>query len=130
MKSNAFASLLIRLRALRKAHDLTQEGFAELAGMSYKYYQAVEGGQKVGIRLSTLEKLAAAYGIELWELLAPPMPQVHLSAALKRKRAPKGQTSQGHERRKITPERLRQATTKQTEAKPRRSRVKSPDEMF
>ena len=94
MKSKAFTSLLSRLRALRKAHDLTQEGFSELAGMSYKYYQAVEGGQKVGIRFSTLEKIASAYGIELWELLAPPMPQVRLSAASKRKRAPKGQTSQ------------------------------------
>ena len=100
MKSNAFASLLSRLRALRKAHDLTQEGFAELAGMSYKYYQAVEGGQKVGLRFSTLEKLAAAYGIELWELLAPPMPQVRLSAAPKRKRAPKAQPPLGSERRR------------------------------
>lgn len=97
MKSKAFVSLLSRLRALRKAHDLTQEGFAELARMSYKYYQAVEGGQKVGLRFSTLEKFAAAYGIEVWELLAPPMPQVRLTAAPKRKRAPKAEPPQGRE---------------------------------
>jgi transcriptional regulator with XRE-family HTH domain len=103
VKSKAFTSLLSRLRALRKAHNLTQEGFAEMAGMSYKYYQAVEGGRKAELRFSTLEKLAAAYGIELWELLAPPMPKVCLTAAPKRKRAPKAQPPQGRERRKRHP---------------------------
>ena len=90
MKSKTLASLLRRLRELREANDLTQEAFAELAGMGYKYYQAVEAGRKKELRVSTLEKLAAAYGIELWELLAPPMPKVRLTAAPKRKRPPKG----------------------------------------
>ena len=89
MKSKTLASLLRRLRELRDAHGLTQEAFAELAGMGYKYYQAVEAGRKKNLRLSTLEKLAAAYGIEVWELLAPPMPQVRLTAAPRRKRPPK-----------------------------------------
>ena len=77
------------MHALRKAHGLTQEAFAELAGMGYKYYQAVEAGRKKELRVLTLEKLAAAYGIGLWELLAPPMPKVRLTAAPKRKRPPK-----------------------------------------
>lgn len=66
--------LCVRLRELRVAHGLTQEGFAERSGISYKYYQAVECGRKRELRLSTLERLAAAYGIEVWELLAPPFP--------------------------------------------------------
>ena len=89
MNSKTLASLLSRLHALRKAHGLTQEAFAAVAGMGYKYYQAVEAGRKKELRVSTLEKLASAYGIELWELLAPPMPKVRLTAAPKRKRPPK-----------------------------------------
>jgi transcriptional regulator with XRE-family HTH domain len=67
--------LLRRLRELRKRHGLSQEAFAEKAGMSYKYYQAVEAGRKRDLRLSTLEKLAAAYRIEVWQLLSPVMPK-------------------------------------------------------
>ena len=64
---------------------MTQEAFAERAGMSYKYYQAVEAGRKVELRFSTMERLAAAYGIELWELLAPQTPEVRLAKASKKK---------------------------------------------
>lgn len=89
MKSKTLASLLRRLRELRKAHGLTQEAFAELAGLNYKYYQAIEGGRKKELRISTLEKLAAPYGIEVWELLAPQMPKTRLAKTAKRKRPPK-----------------------------------------
>lgn len=51
--------------------------------MSYKYYQAVEAGRKLELRFSTLERLAGAYGIELWELLAPTMPVVRLARPAK-----------------------------------------------
>ena len=93
MKSKTLASLLRRLRELRDANDLTQEAFAELAGMNYKYYQAVEAGRKKELRISTLEKFAAAYGIELWELLAPQMPKVRLTAAPKRKQKRRNQAT-------------------------------------
>lgn len=66
--------MLPRLKQLRQIHGLTQEAFAEKAGMSYKYYQAVEGGRKRELRLSTLERLAAAYGLEVYQLLAPQLP--------------------------------------------------------
>ncbi len=79
MESKALAFLISRLRELRQAHGLTQEAFAEMAGMSYKYYQAVEAGRKRELRLSTLERLAAACGIEVWELLAPPMPETRMA---------------------------------------------------
>ena len=61
--------LMTRVKQLREAHGLTQEAFAEKAGLGYKYYQSVEAGRKCDIRLSTLEKLAKACGLELWELL-------------------------------------------------------------
>jgi transcriptional regulator with XRE-family HTH domain len=70
--------LTSRLKQLRQAHDLTQEAFAELAGISYKYYQQVETGRKPDLRLSTLERLAHAYGVEVYELLAPAVPKTRV----------------------------------------------------
>ena len=84
MESENIPSLIQRLRDLREANGLTQEAFAEMAGISYKYYQAVEAGRKRELRLSTLERLARAYGIAVWELLAPPMPKARFSGASKR----------------------------------------------
>lgn len=75
VETETITLLVKRLRDLREAHDLTQEAFAELAGISYKYYQAVEAGRKRELRLSTLDRLARAYDIEVWELLAPSMPK-------------------------------------------------------
>jgi len=63
--------LLKKLKALRSEHGLTQEEFAERAGLSYKYYQLVETGRKRELRLSTVDRLAAAYGMEGWQLLQP-----------------------------------------------------------
>ena len=61
--------LLARVKELREARGLSQEAFAEKAGLGYKYYQHVESGRRRDIRLSTIEKLAKACGLELWELL-------------------------------------------------------------
>jgi transcriptional regulator with XRE-family HTH domain len=61
--------VLARVRQLREALHLTQEAFAERAGLKYKHYQSMEGGRKIDIRFSTLEKLAKACGLEPWELL-------------------------------------------------------------
>ena len=74
MAKSTLKHLLKRLRQLREAHGLSQEAFAERSGISYKYYQAVEAGRKRELRLSTLERLAQAYGIEVWQLLGPEMP--------------------------------------------------------
>lgn len=81
MASETLAILLKRLRELRRTHGFTQEAFAERARMSYKYYQAVEAGRKPNLRLSTLEKLAAAYGLEVWQLLSPSVPKKTLVAS-------------------------------------------------
>ena len=61
--------LLARVKQLRESRGLTQEAFAEKSGLGYKYYQSVEAGRRRDIRLSTLEKLAKACGLELWQLL-------------------------------------------------------------
>jgi len=71
MEGGTIHRLLGRLRALREARGLTQEQFAEQSGISYKYYQAVEAGRKKDLRLSTLDRLAKAHGLETWQLLLP-----------------------------------------------------------
>ena len=78
MEGSTLDRLLERLRALREHHGLTQEEFAEISGMSYKHYQAVEAGRKPDLRLSTLERLAGAYGIEVAELLGNRSPKTKI----------------------------------------------------
>ena len=77
--------LLERLRTLRSEHGLTQEQFAEKAGLTYKHYQAVEAGRKRDMRLSTLCRLAAALGLEPHQLLMVEQPP---SKAGAKKRTP------------------------------------------
>ena len=69
------ARLSARLRRLRLRHDLTQEGFAEIIGFSYKFYQQIESGRKKQVWLETVERLAAGFGLEAWQLLAPEEPE-------------------------------------------------------
>ncbi len=71
-------NLVHRLKELRKIHRVTQEQFAERTGISYKYYQAIETGVKKELRISTLERLAGAYGIEVWQLLSPTIPKTKI----------------------------------------------------
>jgi transcriptional regulator with XRE-family HTH domain len=65
-----------RLRWLRQCLGLTQEEFAEHAGLSYKFYQQIESGRKKHVWLETLERIAAGFGLESWQLLAPTPPPV------------------------------------------------------
>lgn len=60
---------MARIRQFREASGLTQEQFAERAGLDYKYYQHVEAGRKPNLGMETLLKLAKGTGRELWELL-------------------------------------------------------------
>jgi DNA-binding XRE family transcriptional regulator len=48
-----------RLRRLRQRHALTQEAFAEVAGLSYKFYQQIEAGRKKQVWLETVARNAA-----------------------------------------------------------------------
>ena len=76
MANDTAKRLLARIRELREARGLTQESFAERAGLTYKHYQQVESGRKFDIRLSTLIKMAEGLDLELSELVdltAPPL---------------------------------------------------------
>lgn len=55
-----------------------------MAGFSYKYYQAIEAGRGRDLRLSTLERLATAYGLEVHELLAPEPPTLRVKKSRKK----------------------------------------------
>jgi transcriptional regulator with XRE-family HTH domain len=61
--------LMARVKIFRQALGLSQEAFAERAGLKYKHYQSVEAGRKLNLTLATLEKMAKACGLELSELL-------------------------------------------------------------
>ena len=61
--------LLVQIRTLREAQGLSQEAFAELAGLKYKHYQAIEAGRKPKFQIPTLVKIAEALGLKPWELL-------------------------------------------------------------
>ena len=84
-KSITGKPLIARSRELRKRHALTQEKFSELSGVAYKYYQLIEIGQRIDLRLSTLEKLAKAYGIGVHELLAPNFPKIRVTKSAAKK---------------------------------------------
>ena len=79
----------MRLRQLREIHGYTQETFAEKANFSYKYYQAIEAGRQRDIQLSTLERLAHSYGLEVHELLSPELPRLPKQRTSKRIIKPK-----------------------------------------
>ncbi|MBC2594781.1 helix-turn-helix transcriptional regulator [Ruficoccus amylovorans] len=66
---NSYEALVHNLRHLRELNHLTQEQAAEKAGLDYKHYQGIEAGRRPELRLSTIDKLAAAYGKEAWQLL-------------------------------------------------------------
>lgn len=59
---------MARVKQLRLALGLTQEQFAERAGLDYKYYQHVEAGRRPNLGLETLLKLARGCGVELRQL--------------------------------------------------------------
>ena len=71
MASHSIDTLIKRLRLLRRKSGLTQEQFAERIGLSYKYFQQIELGNKRELRISTLDRLARGLGLETWELIHP-----------------------------------------------------------
>ena len=75
MKKPAAKLFQERLRQLRMERGWTQEQAAEQCGIGYKLYQLYELGIKQNPGLSSLEKLAAGYGLEICELLTPTLPR-------------------------------------------------------
>lgn len=80
------AKLLVRnLKALRRRHGLTQEEFAEAAGMDAKYYQHIEAGRRSHVRLDTLDRLASAVQLHGGHLILPDLPETTSVRGLRRK---------------------------------------------
>jgi DNA-binding XRE family transcriptional regulator len=65
-----------RLRALREQTGLTQEGFAEQAGISYKVYQSFEAGRRWNLEMKTVLRLGEIHGLTLSELFAAKTPRL------------------------------------------------------
>ncbi len=58
-----------RIVELRKQNNLTQEKLAEKSGVSYKHIQKLEGKYNHDPKLGTLNKIAKAFKIPLFQLL-------------------------------------------------------------
>ncbi len=58
-----------RIVELRKQNNLTQEKLAEKSGVSYKHIQKLEGKYNHDPKLDTLNKIAKAFKIPLFQLL-------------------------------------------------------------
>lgn len=71
MQDSAATRFRKRLRELRESHGWTQEKAAEACGIGYKLYQLYELGIKSNPGLVTLERIAAGFGLDISELLAP-----------------------------------------------------------
>jgi transcriptional regulator with XRE-family HTH domain len=51
---------------------------AEKAGVAARHFQDIEAGRREGVRLDTIERIAKALHVRVWELLQPdrfPEPQ-------------------------------------------------------
>jgi transcriptional regulator with XRE-family HTH domain len=71
-----------RLRQLRKQTALSQEQTADLVDVTFKYYQRLESGIVLGMRLSTLERIAKAYGIDLAAFFSKRRPKIRQLSGL------------------------------------------------
>jgi transcriptional regulator with XRE-family HTH domain len=72
VKKGASRQFQERIRQLRLARGWTQEQAAEKCGIGYKLYQLYELGVKQNPGLLTLEKIAAGFDLDIYELLLPP----------------------------------------------------------
>lgn len=59
----------MRLKALRKANDMTQLGLAKKAQVAQSYIWALERGDKRNPGIDVLSRLAKALGVPVTELL-------------------------------------------------------------
>ncbi|WP_269526434.1 helix-turn-helix domain-containing protein [Coraliomargarita parva] len=72
---NSVERVATRTRELRQKHGLTQQELAEVADMSEKFIQQIEAQRKKEIWVSTVERIATAFGLELHEFFAPDIPE-------------------------------------------------------
>lgn len=60
----------VRLRLAREGMELSQELLAEKAGLHRTYIGQVERGER-NISVDSMERLADAVGLQLWDMLRP-----------------------------------------------------------
>ena len=77
---NSVERVATRIRELRLKHGLTQQELAEVADFSEKFLQQIEAQRKKEIWLSTVERLATAFSLELHEFLGPTVPKKSMPA--------------------------------------------------
>jgi transcriptional regulator with XRE-family HTH domain len=70
----AMQCIRANMKRLRVRQGLTQQSLAEKAGLDYNYLQKIESGRWGGLRVSTVETLALALEVEIWELFVPGTP--------------------------------------------------------
>jgi transcriptional regulator with XRE-family HTH domain len=68
-KKDIKANYAVRLRELRKKYAYTQQKLAELSDIEYKHVQRLESKKPCDIKLSTLKKLAKAFGMPVSALV-------------------------------------------------------------
>ncbi len=61
--------LATRIKELRKKHKLTQEDLAHISGVNYKHIQRMESKKPHNPQLDTIEKIAKAFKMQVWQLL-------------------------------------------------------------
>lgn len=64
-------ALCTNIRRVRLGHGWSQEAVAEKAGLSVRHYQDIEAGRRPGMRVATIERIARALRVEVWELFRP-----------------------------------------------------------
>lgn len=65
----ALAIFQQNLRNLRLRLGLTQEKAAEKIGIAYRHFQAIEGENRKGLQLATVERVAMGLKVEIWHLM-------------------------------------------------------------
>jgi DNA-binding XRE family transcriptional regulator len=65
---------------------MTQEGFAERVGISYKVYQSFEAGRRWNLEMKTVIKLAGIHSLSLSEIFAPKTPRTKLKQSVRRRK--------------------------------------------
>lgn len=70
-RPDVLAHVAGNVRRLRRARSLSQEGLAKLSGMSRRMIVAIERNE-ANVSLSSLDRLAAAFGVSFSEVVRPP----------------------------------------------------------
>ena len=69
---NILLSIGRKIQNIRERREITQDQLGEKTGINAKYISAIERGQK-NLTILTLEKIAKALDVELFELLVLPI---------------------------------------------------------